>query len=203
MPSARAPALQAFLTATEQAIAARTGSTEAASAAARAMQKVGAALASPVTRRTPPVPTALPACEHLPMALRTARSGPADLARIADAFSALAPALVWRRGRGDDEVFQRGHASTDLIGPADGALEQRPDVRVGISLLAPGIIYPDHQHPPEEVYLALSDSDWRQNDNPWHAPGLGGIVYNPPDIIHAMRARRDPLFAIWCLPVSA
>lgn len=199
MPGIRSAALQDFLTAAETAFAARVGD---ATPAAKAMQRVSAALAKPVTQRTPPAPNALPACEYLAGALRTASSGPADLARVADAIGALAPELVWRRGRGDDEVFQRGHASADLVGPADGALEQRPDVRVGLSLMAPGITYPDHQHPPEEVYLVLSDSDWRQDANPWHAPGFGGIVYNPPDIIHAMRARREPLLAIWCLPVA-
>lgn len=199
MASSRSAALQDVLTATETAIAARVGN---ATPAAKAMQRVTNLLAKPVAQRTPPAPNALPACEFLAGALHTASRGPADLARLAAAIGALAPELVWRRGRGDDEVFQRGHASADLVGPADGALEQRSDVRVGISVMAPGIAYPDHQHPPEELYLALSDSDWRQSSNPWHAPGLGGIVYNPPDIVHAMRARQTPLLAIWCLPVA-
>ncbi len=34
---------------------------------------------------------------------------------------------------------------------------------------------------------------------PWHAPGIGGLVYNPPDIIHATRATTAPLLAIWSL----
>ncbi len=36
----------------------------------------------------------------------------------------------------------------------------------------------------------------------WHEPGVGGVVYNPPDIVHAMRAEAKPLFAIWCLPLD-
>ena len=28
---------------------------------------------------------------------------------------------------------------------------------VGVSLMAPAVQYPDHRHPPEEVYLALVD----------------------------------------------
>ena len=69
--------------------------------------------------------------------------------------------------------------------------------------MAPGITYPDHRHPPEEVYIVLSNGQWRQGSGPWHAPGVGGIVYNPHDIVHAMRSGDSPLLAIWCLPVDA
>jgi quercetin dioxygenase-like cupin family protein len=70
--------------------------------------------------------------------------------------------------------------------------------------MAPGITYPDHRHPPEEVYIVLSEGDWRQESGPWHTPGIGGIVYNPHDIVHAMRSSSSsPLLGIWCLPVDA
>jgi len=103
----------------------------------------------------------------------------------------------------DDPVFTGGHANVDIVGPAAEALEQRDDVRIGMSLMAPGITYPDHRHPPEEVYLVLSAGDWRQGARAWHSPGLGGIVYNPPDIVHAMRSTTtEPLLAVWCLPLE-
>ena len=90
-----------------------------------------------------------------------------------------------------------GHANAQVIGPAGLGHSER--VRIGASLVAPGITYPDHRHPPEEVYLVLSPGEWRQNASPWHAPGIGGLVYNPPDIVHAMRAAPvAPLLAIWC-----
>jgi hypothetical protein len=35
-------------------------------------------------------------------------------------------------------------------------------------------------------------------------PGVGGIVHNPPGIIHAMRSIDEPLLAVWILaPVRA
>lgn len=200
MPNGRAAKLQTFLDATLAAISARTG---ANTPAAMAMRRVDRAIAAPVAQGAGPVPNTFPVCEHLASAIRKARDGAADLARVAEAIEELTPGMVWRQRAGGDREFMLGHASSDIVGPMPEALEQRLDVRVGISLMAPGVTYPDHQHPPEEVYLALSDGDWRQGAGSWHTPGFGGIVYNPPDIIHAMRSKQEPLLAIWCLPIAA
>jgi Dimethlysulfonioproprionate lyase len=70
---------------------------------------------------------------------------------------------------------------------------------IGVSLMAPGLQYPDHQHPPAEVYYSLSPGSWRQGDRPWVTPGIGGLVYNPSNIVHSMRSSDGPLLAIWCL----
>lgn len=142
----------------------------------------------------------LPVCRLLAPAVAHAKGAAADLAALADAFVALEPEVHWRRRPSDDPVFAEGHASAWIVGPGAEAIEQRDDVRLGVSLMAPGIVYPDHRHPPEEVYVALSPGAWRQNDGPWREPGTGGTVYNPADIVHAMRAAPSaPLFAVWCL----
>ncbi len=78
-------------------------------------------------------------------------------------------------------------------------LEPRGDVRIGVSLMAPDLQYPDHHHPPEEIYLALRKGEWRQEEGPWHEPGLGGLVFNPSNIVHAMWSTDTPLLALWCL----
>jgi hypothetical protein len=75
---------------------------------------------------------------------------------VASAIKGLAPELCWRLKASGDPVFANGYANADILGSVPEALEQRDDVRIGLSLMAPGITYPDHSHPPEEVYLALS-----------------------------------------------
>ena len=95
------------------------------------------------------------------------------------------------------DAFLKGHANATIVG-ADG-VEVRHDVRVGVSLMAPHLQYPDHRHPPEEIYVVLSPGEWRQDANAWHEPGLGGLVYNPPNIVHAMRSLDAPLLAFWFL----
>ena len=82
-------------------------------------------------------------------------------------------------------------SSSDLPG-SSGA-----EVRIGISVMAPNIQYPDHRHPPEEVYVVLSLGACRQGAEAWFEPGVGGIVYNPPDIVHAMKSGTSPLLAVW------
>lgn len=145
-------------------------------------------------------PVRLPVCQYLGQALATARRGPACLGVIADAFERIEPHLAWYRRVGSDALgapFHDGHGNALIVGP--GGLEERTDVWVGASLMAPDVVYPDHQHPPEEVYVVLSSGEWRQDDGSWVEPGVGGIHYNPPGIVHAMRAGSAPLFAIWLL----
>ena len=148
---------------------------------------------------TPPRP---PAYRFLTAALEYARAAP-EVAPLAEAFAALEPELTWVRrpdSEAHGETFRDGHANAWLVGPA--GLERRSDVLVGASLLAPGIRYIDHQHPPEEIYIVMSGGDWYREDRGWHAPGVGGIVHNPSDAVHAMRAGPEPLLALWLLPVD-
>jgi len=199
MPASRLAALDTVIARADAAISARAAPD---GDAARAMRRVRSALTRSIVPTSAPEPKEQAACRHLRPALAAARAGGGDLARIADAIEALAPAIHWRQRPSDDPDFMARHASAPLVGPEETCLERRPDVRVGISLMAPGVVYPDHRHPPEEVYIALSRGWWRQNADPWVEPGLGGIVYNPADIIHAIRSGEEPLLAIWFLPVD-
>jgi hypothetical protein len=141
----------------------------------------------------------LPACDHLPEALGAARAGPPSVARVAEAFAEIDARLPWKR-RANEEMagsrFADSHANAVIIGPGD--LEPREDVLLGASLMVPRLQYPDHHHPPE-IYLALSRGEWRQGEGPWHEPGLGGLVFNPSNVVHAMRSGDTPLLALWCL----
>ena len=97
-------------------------------------------------------------------------------------------------------TFHDGHANADIVGPA--GLERRSDVMLGASLVAPDVRYVDHRHPPEEVYIVMSEGEWYREGCGWHTPGIGGIVYNPPDAVHAMRAGNRALLAFWLLRVA-
>ena len=140
----------------------------------------------------------IPALDHLPFAIRNAQSGPSEIRALANCLQEIAGELPWyQRQEPALPDFMRGHANAFIIGPQ--GLEQRCDIAVGVSLLAPEIEYPDHNHPPEELYVVMSDGDWRQNSNSWHTPGLGSLVFNPANITHSMRSGPKPLLAIWCL----
>lgn len=196
--SERSPTLQTFLNALEMTI---LDVSDAGSDHARVTKKTFAALGEPGPQ-TPRPRTENPACAYIPAALKAA-STVQSVKALTAAFQELEPEIAWsaRADRQtDDPNFPNAHATGMIIG--DGGLEARNDLRMGASLLAPETFYPNHQHPPEEVYIALSPGNWRQEAGPWNEPGIGGLVYNPPNIIHAMQSGASPLLAIWMLPPS-
>ena len=188
--------LQAFLNSFEAAIRERTGPSDPALQAA---ERIFTALRRPGDALTA-VPKRLPVCDHFEAAIQSMTGTPSLAARHALALAAIEPQLTWVQRQGADELgepFKSGHANATIIGR--NGLEARQDVWIGASLIAPGVTYPDHRHPPEEVYVVLSPGEWRQEHDAWHEPGPGGVVYNPPNILHAMRSSTAPLLATWCL----
>jgi quercetin dioxygenase-like cupin family protein len=160
------------------------------------------AAAIPDSRETDARPAAsrLPACRYFNAALEEARSGPAEVAAVAQALQAIEPDLSWIRRAGitpQDGDFYHGHANAILVG--QGGLETDDRVTIGISLVAPGIDYPRHRHPPEELYLVLSSGNWMQNDGPFLTRRSGDLVRNAADTWHAMQASDVPLLTVWCL----
>ena len=144
--------------------------------------------------------TELPAYAHLPTALSNAALGPHPIRNLSTTLGALAPGLSWQRranAETDGESFYDGHANTTVIGPH--GIEPRSDVIIGVSLVAPGVRYPQHNHPPEELYIVMSEGDWYREGRGWYTPGIGAVVYHQPGITHAMRSSQQPLLAVWCL----
>lgn len=146
----------------------------------------------------------LPACAYLEAALDLETEEPV-LQELVDRFRVIEPLLEWRRRPIYDQLtasenFVDGHANAMILGP--GGMEERQDVWLGVTLLAPNVRYPDHTHTPEEVYLVLSEGEFLQDERGWFTPGVGGSFYNVPHIRHAMRSGDRPLFAFWALRVS-
>ena len=167
--------------------------------ASRAVQDIFLALETPGVERSAEG-SRLPVCALLDDVLAANWTHP-SLGRVVDSFRAIEPLLEWDC-RPDPNVsasknFRDGHANAMIVGP--GGLEERRDVWLGVTLMAPNVRYPDHNHPPEEVYLVLSEGEWRQDTGPWFSPGIGGSLYNEPGITHAMRSSDKPLFAFWAL----
>jgi hypothetical protein len=135
------------------------------------------------------------------VAFAHARRHSPSIARIIDAFDAIEPRLFWapRKASGPHASanWPEGHANATIVGP--GGLEGRSDVHIGVSLLAPHVRYPDHNHSPEEVYLVLSPGRFQHGGSGWFEPGIGGVLYNEPNLQHAMASDAAPLLATWLL----
>ena len=192
--------LQAFYDLTETAILRRAGTCKNAGPAAESLFD---ALRKNVGGKGSFTPERLPVCDALGPALHLASTGPAPIPELATALRDLSPRLQWKRrnsSSSDGASFHDGHANALVAGP--GGLEKRDDVWVGISLLAPHVRYPDHRHQPEEVYVSLAGGAWWNENMDWTTPGPGGLIYNEPNVLHAMRTEEQPLLAIWCLWVG-
>lgn len=147
-------------------------------------------------------PQRQPACRHLPACFAELETIGGNLGKLAAALREIEPHLSWNNQseRRKSADLAENYADSFIVGP--GGFVPSGQIEIGVSVMAPHTTYPDHRHPPEELYLVLSQGEWRQNAEAWHEPGVGGVVYNPPDIVHAMRADAKPLFAIWCLPLD-
>jgi quercetin dioxygenase-like cupin family protein len=199
MTSGRSAALQAFLDALKLGF----GPAETAGLPAAAfVPQLFSALAVPAVAGQG-VPSHPPVCQHLPAACGMARVASPELARLIAAFERLFPQLSWKpRASGGPQAsanWPDGHANAVIVG--SGGLEERSDVAIGASLLAPQVRYPDHTHPPEELYLALTPGRFQHGDSAWCEPGAGGTFHNPPGIVHAMASGDAPLLAIWTMIV--
>lgn len=193
----RDPAVQALLSSVRDALATGSLGPEASSA----MDKIYGALVSPGRPGSGRIQR-LPICgDCLPEAYDIARRHSPALARIVHAFATIEPALFWapRSASGPyaSANWPEGHANAMIVGP--GGLESRNDVQIGVSLLAPHVRYPDHNHGPEEVYLVLSQGRFQHGESGWFEPGIGGTLYNVPNIRHAMASDEAPLLALWFL----
>jgi len=189
--------LQDFLDALQAAFAAVNEST---SAMRDFQSSLFQSLATFGTTGTAPAAN-LPVCSNLPLAIQSALKAIPEVARLAMALEMIMPNLTWKvrssSGLHASANWPDGHANAVIIG--QGGLEDRTDVAIGLSLLAPRVRYPDHTHPPEELYLVLTPGQFQHGDDDWCEPGAGGTFHNAPGIKHAMASGEIPLLAIWTM----
>src|SRR4029078_11942574 len=121
------------------------------------------------------VSTEVPVLGHLEMALAEATKVDPELG---GALAALSSQLQWRQNPNNvrnppsaDFLRSYGYA---VIAGSGGLIPAR--IAFGLLILAPGILYPAHLHPAEEVYLVLDQTSlwWREGEGggPGVAAGL-------------------------------
>jgi hypothetical protein len=146
-------------------------------------------------------PKRLPVCSYLTEAQMPAQKASPALSGLIRAFNDVEPEITWvvrKAGAANaSDNWPENHANGMIFGPS--GVEERSDVMIGASLLAPHVRYPDHSHPPEEIYLVLTPGQFQHGSSDWFTPGVGGTLHNVPSIKHAMASGDTPLLALWCL----
>ena len=85
---------------------------------------------------------------------------------------------------------------TQIVGPS--CRIAREDFRLGLFLLPENIVYPNHQHSPDEVYIVLAGSgEWSLNRGTFENKTAGNIIDIPSMTIHAMRTSATPALMLW------
>jgi hypothetical protein len=84
------------------------------------------------------------------------------------------------------EVFgTRGHFVND-------------EVAAGLLVLGPDIVYPDHHHIAEEIYIPLTGgTQWRMGEGGFHIREAGEVIHHASNVNHAMRTGKEPLMALY------
>lgn len=71
-------------------------------------------------------------------------------------------------------------------------------VAAGFLILGPDIVYPDHHHEAEEIYIPLSGTAlWRKGDGGLEPRRPGEVIHHPSNVNHAMRTGETPLLALY------
>jgi hypothetical protein len=84
------------------------------------------------------------------------------------------------------EVFgTRGHFANDTVAG-------------GVLVLGPNLVYPDHHHVAEEIYIPLTGgAEWRMGEGAFRAREAGEVIHHASEVGHAMRTGGDPLLALY------
>lgn len=138
-----------------------------------------------------------------------ADSAPAISSDIQQAIGVLALAASWRQTASYVECppsaeFLDNYAHATLLGPPDDVpmsdVSGQNGVAVGLVLLGPGVVYPPHQHPADEVYVPLQRIEWTHERHGMPAAvAPGDLIHHVPWQPHSMRVGARPalLLYIW------
>lgn len=72
------------------------------------------------------------------------------------------------------------------------------EVAAGLLILGPNIVYPDHHHVAEEIYIPLTGgTEWRMGEGGFRRRAAGEVVHHASNVNHAMRTAEEPLLALF------
>lgn len=125
----------------------------------------------------------------------------AEISRFAKASIAAGPVVHWRETYKDTDIGQEflgRFGCYCLIGP-NGAYHSK-QMLAFVVYMPPGLYYPWHHHPAEEMYLVLAgEAEFRREGEAPQTLGVGQTSFHASDQPHAMETHDQPILAyvIW------
>ena len=143
-----------------------------------------------------PEPRSLPVLDYLP---RLVISAPEPyrsvLAQLIDARAGLYFGQTYSESDFGTE-FLNQYGWIKLLGP-DGYWHS-DQISSGFLILGDNIIYPQHWHEAEELYLPISgDAKWYHQNQGWQLQPAGSLIHHASRIKHATRTIGEPMIALY------
>jgi Dimethlysulfonioproprionate lyase len=139
---------------------------------------------------------ALPCLTHLARAAELA--GPAER-ELAGRLARRAAALCWGQtytAADFGQHFMDNYGWVELFGTRGHFANET--IAAGFLVLGPDVIYPDHHHVAEEIYIPLTGgTEWRVGDGPFVKRKGGEVIHHASNVNHAMRTGGEPLLALY------
>ena len=138
-----------------------------------------------------------PAVRYVDQALADALTCPSDLRGLLTRFAGQACWQVTEtyRGHFENRFFEQ-EAWCELIGPAGLIVSE--EIRIGLLIMSPGLVYPAHRHPATEWYHVLSGTgQWGQGSQPALPRTPPAALFHRPDEPHAMTTHQESVLALW------
>ncbi|RDJ05574.1 dimethylsulfonioproprionate lyase family protein [Rhizobium grahamii] len=141
----------------------------------------------------------LPLASQLQFALRNLALRGEPYEEATAAINDIAKSLEWvasKTGPFASINIEHTHAHAVIAGMS--GIEERSDVALGLTIMAPYSRFPDHIQFRSRVFLALSDCEFSCDDKGWQRGTVGSIFFNEAGHNVAMRCTSRPLLAAWC-----
>lgn len=104
--------------------------------------------------------------------------------------------LDWHYGYAIRLGLARDVAFANIAGPKGPLVTT--SVRLGLTLIGPEILYPEHHHPAVELYVVLNGTaDWSAGGGAFVPRGPGAAILHPSGIRHATRTGPETLLALF------
>jgi hypothetical protein len=141
-------------------------------------------------------PNSLACLAHLDRAIEIAR--PAErplLALLADNRHAFRWGQTYTTAD-FGERFIQNYGWVELVGTRGHFAND--NIAAGFLVLGPDIVYPDHHHIAEELYVPLTGgTEWRKGEGAFVIRTAGEVIHHPSNVGHAMRTGAEPLVALY------
>ena len=92
--------------------------------------------------------------------------------------------------------FLAGYGWLEVFGTRGHFVNE--DAAAGLLILGPCIVYPDHHHVAEEIYIPLTGgTEWHKGESGFHLRAAGEVIHHASNVSHAMRTAKEPLMALY------